>query len=197
MKLGVAVLRAAVGILFMGHGLQKLAGWFGGPGVAATGEHFETLGLRPGKRHAVAAGAAETAGGALLAGGFLTPLAASMLSGSMLTAIRKVHAKNGIWVTEGGFEYNLVLLAAVFAISDVGPGELSLDEALGLRLRGPVWALAQLALAAAGSAYAVATGERQPPQKERASGGAPQARGASVGSEREHVGAGATSSASA
>jgi len=63
-----------------------------------------------------------------LAGGLLTPLGASLISGTMVTAIRKVHLANGPWASKGGYEYNLVLLAIVFAVTDVGPGELSLDK---------------------------------------------------------------------
>jgi putative oxidoreductase len=161
--LGLAVLRAVVGGLFMGHGLQKLSGWFEGHGLEGTGQSFEAMGLRPGRTHAMGAGASETAGGALIAAGALTPLGASMLSGTMITAIRKVHAANGPWAAKGGYEYNLVLLAAVFAITDYGPGELSLDAAaLGKRRWGPGWALVQLAAGAIGSAAVVAYGERQP-----------------------------------
>jgi putative oxidoreductase len=163
MKLGLAVLRVIVGGLFMGHGLQKLTGWFRGHGLEATGEAFESMGLRPGRVHAAGAGASETAGGALLAAGLLTPIGASLLSGTMITAIRKVHAPKGPWAAEGGYEYNLVLLAAVFLITDVGPGEWSLDEALGIRWSGPGWALAQLAAGAIGSSAALAIAERQPP----------------------------------
>ncbi len=161
MKLGLAVLRGIVGTLFMGHGLQKLAGWFGGHGLQATGEGFASMGLRPGRAHAAAAGVSETVGGALIAVGLLTPLGASLLSGTMLTAIRKVHAANGPWAANGGYEYNLVMLAAVFLVTDVGPGEWSLDEALGIRRAGPGWALAQLAAGAIGSLVAVELGERE------------------------------------
>jgi putative oxidoreductase len=161
--LGLAVLRVVVGGLFMGHGLQKLAGWFGGHGLEGTGQAFESMGLRPGRVHASAAGVSETAGGALVAAGLLTPLGSAMLSGTMITAIRKVHAAHGPWVAEGGYEYNLVLLAALFAINDVGPGDLSLDERLGTRRAGAGWALAELAAGAIGSTAVVAMGERQPP----------------------------------
>ncbi len=160
MKLGIAVLRSIVGVLFMGHGLQKLAGWFGGHGLEGTGAAFESMGLRPGKAHAAAAGTSETVGGALLAGGLLTPLGATLLSGTMLTAIRKVHLAKGVWVSNGGYEYNLILLGVLFAVTDLGPGDWSLDHALGLRRSGPGWALAQLAAGAAGSAAAVAIGAR-------------------------------------
>src|SRR5437879_10675546 len=131
--LGLAVLRFIVGGLFMGHGLQKLAGWFEGHGLRATGESFEAIGLRPGKAHATAAGLSETTGGALLTAGLLTPVGASLLSGTMITAIRKVHAPKGPWASKGGYEYNLVLLAVLFAITDLGPGRPSLDEAPGIR----------------------------------------------------------------
>ncbi len=167
-----------MGTLFMGHGLQKLAGWFRGHGLEGTGQFFEGLGLRPGKVHAGAAGVAETAGGALVATGLFTPLGASLLSGTMITAIRKVHLPKGPWASEGGYEYNLVLLAIVFALSDLGPGEWSLDAALGSRRAGLGWAFAQLAAGAAGSTAAIVLGERQPapaPQPEQASAAASQA----------------------
>ena len=162
MKLGLALLRIIVGGLFIGHGLQKLAGKFGGHGPEGTGQFFEQLGLRPGKTHAVAAGAAEAGGGALLALGAFTPLAAAALTGTMTTAIRTVHAPKGPWVSEGGYEYNLVLMAAVFAITDVGPGALSVDALRGREHRGTVWALAQLGAGVAGSAAVMAWGAKQP-----------------------------------
>jgi putative oxidoreductase len=147
MRFGIALLRAVVGALFMGHGLQKLAGWFGGHGLEATANAFEGMGLRPGKVHATAAGVAETAGGALLLSGAATPLAAGMLSGTMAVAVRKVHLANGPWVSNGGFEYNAVLLAALFAITAAGPGTAALDEGHA----GTGWALAEFAAGLIGS----------------------------------------------
>jgi putative oxidoreductase len=144
MKLGLTLLRAIVGALFFGHGTQKLFGWFGGHGIEGTAGFFESIGLRPGRRHATAAGAAEAGGGALLALGFLTPAAAASLIGVMSTAVRKVHAKNGPWVTEGGYEYNLALIAIMVALADVGPGDVSLDHALGIEVKGPLVALLAL-----------------------------------------------------
>jgi putative oxidoreductase len=156
MKLGMAVLRMIAGTLFVGHGLQKLTGWFGGHGLRATGEAFEGMGLRPGKPHAAAAGLAETVGGGLLCAGLLTPLGASMVTGSMAVAIYKVHAKNGVWVSEGGFEYNLVLAAVAFACAAEGPGAFSLDERLDIRMAGLGFALGELAAALTGAALVVA-----------------------------------------
>lgn len=158
MNLGIAVIRAVVGVLFMGHGLQKLKGWFGGHGPDATGEAFDGMGLKPGKAHATAAGISETAGGALFATGLLTPLSGTMLTGTMTVAIERVHFRNGLWNQDSGIEYPLVLIGSAFAITATGPGAFSLDRALGIDRWGPKWALAQLAAGVAGGAAVVAAG---------------------------------------
>ncbi len=142
MKLGRLLLRATVGGFFIGHGTQKLFGWFGGHGLDATGEMFESLGLRPGRTNAIAAGAAEAGGGALLAAGLATPVGAAVITSTMLTAINRVHLKNGPWTSNGGYEYNAVLIAAALTLAEIGPGKPSLDDALGLKLSGPAWAAA-------------------------------------------------------
>ena len=152
MKPGKLALRGVIGPLFVGHGTQKLFGWFGGHGLEGTAGFFEQgLGLRPGKRHATAAGLSEAVGGALLTAGALTPLASSMIIGAMVTAIRKVHAPKGPWVTEGGYEYNLALIAAMAAITETGPGSPSVDAKLFPGLKGKGLALATLGAAVAGS----------------------------------------------
>ena len=152
MELGTTIVRGVMGPLFIGHGAQKLWGKFGGHGLEGTGGFFESLGLRPGQRHAKAAGMAELTGGALLTLGAATPVAATLVSSTMMTAIRKVHAKNGPWTTEGGWEYNAVLIAAATLLADRGPGAPSVDAALFPRMHGPRWAVASLLAAAAGSA---------------------------------------------
>ncbi|MEA2481219.1 MAG: putative oxidoreductase [Thermoleophilaceae bacterium] len=150
MDTGLLVLRVIVGLLFAGHGAQKLFGVFGGHGLAGTGGFFESLGLRPGKLHAFNAGAAEFFGGALLALGLLTPLAAVLLIGTMTVAIATVHGSKGPWSSDGGYEYNLVLMAVAFAVAGVGAGDWSLDSAFGLSLSGTAWALGALAVGVAG-----------------------------------------------
>ena len=154
MDIGRTALRLVIGPLFVGHGTQKLFGWFGGHGLEGTAGFFESkLGLRPGKRHATAAGASEAIGGALLTLGALTPVAAGLVTGTMVTAIRKVHAAKGPWNTEGGYEYNAVLIAAMLALTETGPGRPSVDAAAFPRLRGNGLALAQFAAAAAAATY--------------------------------------------
>ena len=125
--LGLLLVRLVVGLLFIGHGAQKLFGWFGGYGPKGTGGWMESVGMKPGIVMAVAAGLMELAGGALFAFGLFTPLAAVLIALTMLGAIVKVHAKNGIWATANGYEYPLVLLVVVIGIALTGAGAYSLD----------------------------------------------------------------------
>jgi putative oxidoreductase len=162
MKLGITVLRTVVGGFFVGHGMQKLTGAFGGAGLESTGQMFEQLGLRPGRHHATAAGVSEAAGGAMLLTGFLTPVGASMIVGTMSVAIRKVHLRNGPWVTKQGYEYNAVLIASALAVAAEGPGPLSLDRLLGTERSGAGVAIAALGAGVLGGVAAIEYGKRQP-----------------------------------
>jgi putative oxidoreductase len=165
MRIGRLPLRLVVGGFFVGHGTQKLFSWFGGKGLDGTAQGFERIGLRPGRANAIASGAAEAEGGALLLAGLATPLAASVLTATMITAIETVHAKNGPWLSDGGYEYNVVLIAAVLALAEVGPGSLSLDAALGQERYGCGWAHATLATGAVGALGAhLAAGTQPAPQ---------------------------------
>src|SRR3954466_7592374 len=174
MSVGRLVERGVIGGLFIGHGTQKLFGWFGGPGRAGTEGMMTALQMHPAKANALAAGLTETAGGALLAAGLATPVAAAALTGVMATAIKKVHLPNGPWAANGGWEYNAVLIAAVTALAETGPGDLSLDHALGLELRGTKWALASLGVGVATAALTMALGRRGAPALETTTGAAEQ-----------------------
>ncbi|HEX8855089.1 MAG TPA: DoxX family protein [Thermoleophilaceae bacterium] len=178
------LVRVIVGALFFGHGTQKLFGWFGGHGPEGTGQYFENLGLKPGKHNALAAGGAEAIGGVLFGLGFLTPLGAAMMSGSMLTAIRTVHLEKGPWVTEGGYEYNLVLLGAAYAFTEEGPGRLSLDNGIFGRDRwGTPWAIAELVTGAIASELTIRSGRQQAQQQAGPQAATPDGAGA----EREQA----------
>lgn len=154
MKIGRLLLRVAVGGFFIGHGTQKLFGWFGGQGLKNQAEQFDNLGLKPGIVHAGAAGAAETLGGAGLLLGYRTPLASAGIVSVMLTAINRVHLKNGPWAKDGGYEYNVVLAAAAVSLAESGPGSLSLDALRGKEKSGARWGIVSLVLGAAGAAVA-------------------------------------------
>ena len=158
MNVALLVLRVIVGGLFVGHGSQKLFGWFGGHGPRGTASYFESLGLRPGLPFALLAGTAELSGGLLLGFGLFVPVAAMLLIGVMTTAIAAAHWKNGLWVTAGGMEYPLVLTAVAFAVAALGPGSISLDNAFGIDWAGLEWALGAAAIGCLGGLIVVALG---------------------------------------
>jgi putative oxidoreductase len=179
MSFALFVLRALLGALFVGHGAQKLAGKFGGHGPEGTGQFFDGIGLRPGKPMAYAAGASEVGGGALLAAGLATPLAAAGITSVMSTAIWTVHRPNGPWADRGGYEYNTVIIAALFAIVAGGPGTLSLDALRGRAQWGFPMALAALAAGVGSSAALIATAQGDPDASAAPSG--PEAQEATAG----------------
>jgi putative oxidoreductase len=125
--LGLLLIRVVVGVLFIGHGAQKLFGWFGGYGPKGTGGWMESVGIKPGVLMAVFAGLLEFVGGALLTVGLITPLAGILIALAMIGAIIKVHLKNGVWITANGYEYALVLFTVAVGIALIGAGDYSLD----------------------------------------------------------------------
>jgi putative oxidoreductase len=122
-----------------------------------TGQFFESLGLRPGRRNAVAAGVTEAGGGTLIALGLATPVAAAGLSGVMITALRTAVWNEGIKPATGEFE--VLLAAGALALAETGPGSPS----LGPPDQGGIgWTLAALGAGAAGSALAISIAHKQP-----------------------------------
>jgi putative oxidoreductase len=153
MDTALLLLRVAVGLLLIGHGTQKLFGWFGGYGLAGTGGYFDSVGFRPGKPMAAVAGLSEAGGGLLLALGLLTPLAGAVIVGTLLVAA-STHLDKGVWGVNGGYELP-VLYAVVGATAALaGPGAVSLDTALGL---DDSWSTALGAIAIAVGVVAAAT----------------------------------------
>ncbi len=136
-SVALLILRATVGGLLAGHGAQKLFGSFGGHGVEGTAGWLESMNLKPGRQWAFMAGLSEFGGGVLTAIGALNPLGPIMALGAMLTATIKVHAGRPIWVTEGGAELPVTNMAAQAALILAGPGKLSFDGLLGIRV--PRW----------------------------------------------------------
>ena len=183
MGLAKFVLRTTVGGTIMAHGLQKLNGSFGGSGLRATEKTMESLGLHPPKYQAWAAALSETIGGGLTAAGFLSPLGPSMIIGSQVVAINKVHQKNGFWSHKGGYEYNVALISAAFALAEMGPGAFSLDRLFGKRRSGFGWALAGAGLAIGAAAATLQLSERLAPTK--AEIGPAEANGAEKADDRD------------
>lgn len=133
-QLSYAALRIPVGIIFAAHGAQKLFAWFGGYGIAGTGQWMESIGLAPGAVMATLAGSAEFFGGLLLVLGLLTRPAAAVLAITMLVALFSVHAANGLFMSNNGYEYALTLALVSFALALHGGGKFSLDSLISKRL---------------------------------------------------------------
>ncbi|GAT81174.1 RpiR family transcriptional regulator [Streptomyces sp. F-3] len=155
--LGLLLLRLGTGGVLAAHGAQKLLGWFGGGGIEGTGRFMESVGYRPGRASAVAAGLAEAGGGLLLALGLATPAAGATAAGAMAGAAA-VHVPNGFFAQEGGYEHAASLGLTCAGLAVAGPGRLSVDHALGHVVnRG--W-MVPAAFAAVGAVTSVVVGAR-------------------------------------
>ncbi|MQY19097.1 DoxX family protein [Nocardia macrotermitis] len=140
--IGLLILRIGFGALLVVHGAQKLFGWFGGYGLAATAKGFGSMGYNPGRFFATLAGLSEITGGVLLVLGLLTPLAAAIALGTMINA---VHAD---WAHGfDGYQLPLVYAVAVAALAFTGPGRISLDHGRPWQRAGAVWGLGAIVLA--------------------------------------------------
>lgn len=144
---GLLVARIILGLLMAAHGSQKLFGWLGGPGLAATAGMFDSLGFRPGKLFAGMAAGTEFTSGLLVALGLLGPIGPALMLSVMIVAAVSVHMRNGLFAMKNGIEVPLLYATGAMALALTGPGAYSLDAALGLgQLSDP--AVVAIALAA-------------------------------------------------
>jgi putative oxidoreductase len=128
-------LRAALGITMLAHGYNHA---FGGGKLPGTARWFESIGIKPGKVHALLATVTELGSGALLLLGFLTSLAAAGVVGTMLVALIANHRKNGFFIFRPGegYEYVLFIILSGFSMGALGGGKVSLDHAFKLYAHG-------------------------------------------------------------
>jgi putative oxidoreductase len=161
MSYGLLLLRVVVGLAFVGHGTQKLFGWFGGYGPQGTGGFFASQGYRAGVVMAVAAGLCETVGGTLLALGFATPLAGTLLAIVMINAIGSVTLKRAFML---GSELEIAYLTIAVSLAATGPGRFSIDRAIGWddNISGLWWGVAALVSAAIVSAVTLTLARTRP-----------------------------------
>jgi putative oxidoreductase len=127
-------LRLPAGIIFMAHGAQKLFAWFGGYGLEGTGQWMASIGIEPGYLMALLAGSGEFFGGLFILLGLLTRPASAVLAITMIVAIVTVHLPNGLFMSNGGYEFGLALLAVSISLLISGSGKLSLDKLLANKL---------------------------------------------------------------
>lgn len=154
--LALTVVRVAVGLVLAGHGAQKVFGAFQGPGLERWHGAVASMGFAQPRIMGTLAAFVELFGGLMLAAGFLTPIVAAALAIDMAVAIIKVHWSKGMWVTNGGYEYPLILFVVLVMLGLARPAMYSLDEALGIGGGAPLFiavlAIGGVATAAAGMA---------------------------------------------
>ena len=165
MEIGLLLLRSAVGLTLVAHGTQKLFGWFGGPGLNATGQFFTVFGFPPARRHALMAAFGETVSGSLLAVGLATPAAVSIVVSVMLVVVVTVHLGKGFFAQNGGYEYPLGLAVAALTLAFTGPGSLSIDALAELERSGTFWGVAALLTGLAGGGTALLEWRKAPVQQ--------------------------------
>jgi len=123
-------LRLGAGIIFLAHGLQKAYGLFGGPGIVNFSKMIAAMRISPAIVFAYLAAYTELIGGIFLIIGFCTRLSAALLSLVMLVAIIGVHLSKGLFASQGGFEYPLVLLCVCISLLISGAGKYSITKKL-------------------------------------------------------------------
>ncbi|HUR78996.1 MAG TPA: DoxX family protein [Acidimicrobiales bacterium] len=163
-NLGLLLLRVWVGAVMLAHGIRHI---FGGGKIAGTGGWFESLGMKPGIVHAWLASVTEIGAGGLLVVGLLTPLGAAGVVGTMLVAFVTNHFKNGFFIfyKGEGYEYVATLIFAGLALSALGAGEWSLDNALDLTWAYGDTGLAVGAIGGIGGALLLLAGFWRPPPR--------------------------------
>lgn len=151
--IGLLIIRVGIGVIFFGHGLQKL-GWFEGGGYPhdmASQEQFLTFfGYSSTSLLSWVLTLTEVACGLSLLLGAVLPLGAAGAAGIMLQAVVGYQWDGGLFGTNdgvGGFEFALMFMVAAVGLGFTGPGRLSVDGALGWRLSGTRWGLAALVVA--------------------------------------------------
>jgi len=133
------VIRLGLGIVFFPHGMQKLFGWFGGPGFAGMmGMFTDKMGI-PGI-FAFLAIMAEGLGALGLLTGLLTRVAAFGIAANMAVAVYMLHWQNGFFMNwfgnqKGeGYEFHILAIAIAIALMIKGGGKLSVDRTLSEKL---------------------------------------------------------------
>jgi len=129
----VGIIRIVLGIIFFGHGAQKMLGWYGGPGLASSMRTFtEHLHLPSTLAFLVIAG--ELFSGIGLIVGLFSRIAALVIALTMVGAIATVHFRFGLFLNwfgtqKGhGIEYHLLAIALALVVVVKGAGALSVDR---------------------------------------------------------------------
>lgn len=123
---GLLILRLAAGGFLLPHGLGKLLGWFGGPGIAGFATELQHFGLPSAAPLPLLLATLQTALGLLVVVGAFTRIAA-LGSAAFLGVTVALSLSHGWFWMHGGIEYPVLWLLANLAVTLIGPGALSFD----------------------------------------------------------------------
>jgi len=156
---GLLVVRVCIGGFLAYHGYNKI---FGGSGLSGTTAWFGSIGMKWPHVQARVAAATEIGSGLALAFGFLTSLSAAGVIGIMLVAIAVAHAKVGffIFLPNQGWEYCATIALMAWSVGVIGPGRLSLDNALDIHFVGWTGAVITSVVGFASASLLLATSYR-------------------------------------
>lgn len=125
-NIGVFLLRLCAGGFLLPHGLGKLFGWLGGPGLSGFATELEHFGLPSGPPIPLLLAVAQTALGLFVAVGLWTRVTA-VCAGLLLAFTVVLNAPNGWFWMQGGVEYPLLWSIVLLAIALLGAGSPSID----------------------------------------------------------------------
>lgn len=127
-SLSLLSIRIGLSWIFIAHGGQKLFGLWGGPGLQGFAGMLESMGMKPGLLWALISSGSEFFGGLMVLLGFYARWGALFIIGVMAVAVATVHAPNGFFLSNKGYEYNVALIAMSLCILFGGPGKFSIRE---------------------------------------------------------------------
>ncbi len=128
MDLASLILRLGLGVMFMAHGLQKAFGLFGGPGMDGFSKMLAGLGFGPAAFWAYLAAYVELLGGLALITGLSTRISSLLLLILIAVATVKVHLSKGFFLSNGGFEYNLIITCVCLSLMIMGTGKYGINK---------------------------------------------------------------------
>ena len=156
--ISILVLRIVFGVFLSWHGVNKVRN-----GIDGTAGWFGSIGMKWPRAQAWTAAVTEIGAGALFAAGFLTPIAAAGIIGTMIVAIVTVHWRVGffIFLPNGGWEYCASIAVVAAAVAWSGAGDASVDGWLGTT-EGSAWGATGVLLGLAGAVAHLAFSWRRP-----------------------------------
>jgi putative oxidoreductase len=138
--LGLLILRVGLGVVLGAHGLQKLFGWWGGPGLSGFKNSLSDVGYQHADVLSYVSAGGEVVAAVLLILGLFTPVAAAgalafLLNGLLASISVRPHSHTFAYFLPDGHEYQITLIVAAAAVILSGPGRYGLDAGRGWAYR--------------------------------------------------------------